>query len=97
MNDVCIDPRRIEVCAPADRTKNRVQIFGGMERRRFDAEPFYGQMWLMEFLIPKTAHFDIHDLSQLTTQVVDVNTCAPINIWGVLVRQKEGFHSSIKD
>jgi hypothetical protein len=54
-------------------------------------------MWLMDFLIPKTAYLDIHDLSQFTTQVIDVNTCTPINVWGVLVRQKEGFHSSIKD
>ena len=54
-------------------------------------------MWLVDFLISKTAYLDIHDLCQFTAQVIDVNTCAPINVWGVLVRQKEGFHSGIKD
>ena len=54
-------------------------------------------MRLVDFLIPKTAHLDIHDLCQFTTQVIDVNTCTPINVRGVLVRQKECFHSGSKD
>jgi hypothetical protein len=54
-------------------------------------------MWHVDFLISETAYLDIHYLCQLTTQVIDVNTCAPINIRGIFIRQKEGFHAGIKD
>jgi hypothetical protein len=54
-------------------------------------------MGLVNFLIPKTADLDIHYLCQFTTEIVDVNTRAPINVRGVLVRQKEDFHPGIKD
>jgi hypothetical protein len=54
-------------------------------------------MWHVDFLISKTAYLDIHYLCQFTTQVIDVNTCTPINVRGILVRQKEGFHAGIKD
>src|ERR1700732_4836779 len=97
MDNVCVDPRRVKGRATTDRTKNRIQIFGRTEARRIDAKSFDLQMRQVDFLIPKTAYLDIHDLCQFTAQVIDVNTCAPINVWGVLVRQKEGFHCGIKD
>src|SRR6202030_1310755 len=97
VDNICVDTRRVEIRATTDRAKNRIQVFGRTEARHIDAKTFNLQMRLVYFLIPKTAYLDIHDLCQFTAQVIDVNTRAPINIWGVLIGQKEGFHSGIKD
>jgi len=97
MDDVRIHTRGVEVCATTDGAKHRIQILGRTESRRIDAKSSNSQMRLVDFLMAKTAHLDVHYLCQFTTQVIDMNTCAPINVWGVLVRQKEGFHSGIKD
>ena len=86
MDDICIHSYRVEVRATTDRTKYGIEILRTMENRRIDPESSDSQMWLVDFLIPKTAYLDIHYLCQFTTQVIDVNTCAPINVRGILVR-----------
>ena len=97
MDDICVHTHRVEVRATTDRSKHRIEILGATENRGIDPESSYSQMWLVDFLFAKTAYLDIHYLCQLTTQVIDVNTCAPINIRGIFIRQKEGFHAGIKD
>jgi hypothetical protein len=67
-----------------------------VKRGGVESEPLDPQMRTVDVLRSKTAYLDIDDLSELTAQVVHVNTCAPINVWGVLVRQKQGLHRSIK-
>ena len=97
MDDICVHTHRIEVRATTDRSKHRIEILGATENRGIDPESSYSQMWLVDFLFAKTAYLDIHYFCQFATQVINVNTGAPINIRGIFIRQKEDFHGGIKD
>src|SRR5206468_9921239 len=95
MDHVCIHPHRIEVCATADRAEYRIKVLRTMENRGIHTKTAHCKIFLVDFLIPETSHLDLHYLCQFTTQIITVNTGAPINVRGVFVRQKEGLHSGI--
>ena len=97
MDDIRVHTHGVEIRATTDRSKHRIQILGTTKNRGIDSKSSDSQVWLVDFLIPKTAYLDIHYLCQFATQVIDMNTCAPINARRVLIRQKESFHSGIKD
>src|SRR5208337_3987162 len=93
MNDVRIHTDCVEVSTTPNRSEHGVQILRTTENCRIDTESSDSQMWLVNFLVSKAAYLDIHNLCQSAAQVIDVNTCTPIDIGGILVRQKECFHT----
>src|SRR5271165_1260324 len=93
MNDVGIHTERVEVSTTPNRSENGVQILRTTENGRIDTKSSDIQMRLINFLVSKAAYLDIHNLCQSAAQVIDVNTCTPIDTGGILVRQKECFHT----
>src|SRR5271165_2713757 len=97
MNDVRIHTDCVEVSTTPNRSEHGVQILRTTENCRIDTESSDSQMRLVNFLVSKAAYLDIHNLCQPAAQVIDVNTCTPIDIGGILVRQKECFHPASKN
>src|SRR5580693_3175995 len=97
VNDICIHTNCIEVCTAPDCSKYGVQILRTTKDRGINTESPDGQIRLVNFLVSKAADLDIYNLCQFAAQVIDVNTCTPIDIGGILVRQKECFHMGSKD
>src|SRR5271166_6851180 len=97
MNDVCIHTERVEVSTTPNRSEHGVQILRTTENGRIDTKSSDIQMRLINFLVSKAADLDIHNLCQSAAQVIDVNTCTPVDIGGILVRQKECFHPASKN
>src|SRR5208282_994710 len=97
MNDVCIYTKCVEVSTTPNRSKHGVQILRTAEDCRINTESLDSQMRVVNFLISKAAYLDIHNLCQSAAQVIDVNTCTPVDIGGILVRQKECFHPASKN
>ena len=95
MDNVRVYSRSVEVRTTTDRSEYRIQILGRAKRCRVDSETLHLQMWLFHVLVTETAYFDVHYLCQFAAQIIDVDSCAPINVRGVFVRQKEGFHTGI--
>ena len=95
MDDVRVYSRRVEVRTTTDRSEYRIQILGRAKRCRRRTRILLPSNVAVLRPDPQTAYFDVHYLRQFTAQVIDVDSCAPINVWGVLVRQKEGFHTGI--
>src|SRR5271166_3220348 len=97
VNDVGVHTGRVEVRAAANGSEHGVEVLWTTEICRINTESADSQIRLVNFLISEAAYLDIHYLCQFAAQVIDVNTCTPIDIGGILVRQKECFHTGSKE
>src|SRR5271165_5115763 len=93
MNDVRIHTDGVKVSTTPNRSENGVQILRTTENCGINTESSDSQIRVVNFLISKAAYLDIHNLCQSAAQVIDVNHFPPIDIGGILVRQKECFHT----
>jgi hypothetical protein len=86
MDNIGINPRRIEISASPHRAEDRYEILWAAEARRIQSKPADLKMWFIQFLIAERSDIHIHDLCQFTTEVLDVHTGSSVGRRRILIR-----------
>jgi hypothetical protein len=86
MNDIGIDPGRIEIGAPSHCSEYRYEIFWTAEGRRIQSKSADLKMRFIQFLIAERPDIHVHDLCQFPAQVVHMHTGSSVRRRRILVR-----------
>src|ERR1051326_929107 len=91
MNQIGIDVGSVKVDAALDRPKNGTKWFGTGERVGIHLEAGHGESPLLQTLIAKAAHIDIHGPGQFAREIIDMYSSAAINVRRIFVSQKKNL------
>jgi len=86
------DPRPVKINATARGPEWTLKRLGTLHRRCPSTESPHGKIAQIFFLLPEATDLDLHQLGQLTAQVVDMNTGTSVDVGWVFVGEKKGFH-----
>src|SRR5260370_1723896 len=92
MDDIGVNPGRIEIGTPPHCSEDRNEILGTAERRRVQPKPADLKMWFIQSLIAERSDIHVHDLGQFAAEGLDMNTLSSVGRSSHLIREQQRTH-----
>jgi hypothetical protein len=92
MDDIGINPGRIEIGTPPHCSEDRNEILGTVEGRRVQPKPADLKMWFIQSLIAERSDIHVHDLGQFAAEVLDMHTGSSVGRRRILIREEQSLH-----
>jgi hypothetical protein len=92
MDQIGLDPGRIEIGAAPDCAKDGMQLWRATESGRIELESPDGKISRLLFLTTETPHLNRHRFRQLARKIIDVHSRPAVNERRIFVREKQRLH-----
>ena len=96
VHEIGIDVGCVEIVTSLHRAKDRAQRLRASEIARVNFVAGDLEIAFFKALIAKATNLHRHRLCEFARKKADVDACAAVNVWRILIGEKQNFHERPK-